>query len=165
MRAVKVLEYARQWDKGVTSETAVSEVGWVWMTTLLIGQLMQIYPTWLWFFLYIFCLQFLEKAPEKIVHEVREKAAEAEEKITLTRNRLDFLKSTVLVADWLFTRGAAIEFLLFYTNLQCLFHHINNSIFIRGKISNKSFLILICPVGLFPLILGFPLFITGWAIE
>lgn len=42
---------------------------------------------------------FLEKAPEKIVHEVREKAAEAEEKITLTRNRLDFLKSTVLVAD------------------------------------------------------------------
>ncbi|TXG69941.1 hypothetical protein EZV62_004876 [Acer yangbiense] len=40
---------------------------------------------------------FVEKAPEDIVRGVREKAAEAEEKINLTKNRLDFLKSTVLV--------------------------------------------------------------------
>ncbi|KAK3218446.1 hypothetical protein Dsin_012416 [Dipteronia sinensis] len=40
---------------------------------------------------------FVEKAPEDIVRGVREKAAEAEEKINLTKNRLDFLISTVLV--------------------------------------------------------------------
>eukprot|EP00262_Sarcandra_glabra_P017779 TRINITY_DN619_c0_g2_i1.p1 TRINITY_DN619_c0_g2~~TRINITY_DN619_c0_g2_i1.p1 ORF type:complete len:683 (-),score=129.79 TRINITY_DN619_c0_g2_i1:206-2254(-) len=43
--------------------------------------------------------QFVEKAPEDVVQGVREKAAEAEEKITLTRNRLAFLESTVLVSD------------------------------------------------------------------
>lgn len=43
-------------------------------------------------------VQFVEKAPEDIVRGVREKAAEAEEKINLTKNRLDFLKSTVLVS-------------------------------------------------------------------
>ncbi|KAL3617586.1 hypothetical protein CASFOL_037907 [Castilleja foliolosa] len=42
---------------------------------------------------------FVEKAPEDIVRGVREKAAEAEEKITLTRNRLDLLQSTVLVSS------------------------------------------------------------------
>ncbi|KAL5743467.1 hypothetical protein ACOSQ2_026583 [Xanthoceras sorbifolium] len=42
--------------------------------------------------------KFVEKAPEDIVRGVREKAAEAEEKIKLTKNRLDFLRSTVLVA-------------------------------------------------------------------
>nr|GME10368.1 valine--tRNA ligase, chloroplastic/mitochondrial 2 isoform X2 [Ipomoea batatas] len=41
---------------------------------------------------------FVEKAPEEIVRSVREKASEAEEKLTLTRNRLDFLQSTVSVA-------------------------------------------------------------------
>lgn len=43
-------------------------------------------------------MQFVEKAPEDVVRGVREKAAEAEEKITLTRNRLEFLKSNVLVS-------------------------------------------------------------------
>ena len=49
----------------------------------------------------IFCcfLQFVEKAPEDVVRGVREKAAEAEEKINLTKNRLDFLKSNVLVSN------------------------------------------------------------------
>lgn len=42
--------------------------------------------------------KFVEKAPEEIVHGVREKAAEAEEKLKLTRNQLAFLKSTVLVS-------------------------------------------------------------------
>ncbi|XP_054779701.1 valine--tRNA ligase, chloroplastic/mitochondrial 2 isoform X2 [Prosopis cineraria] len=41
---------------------------------------------------------FVEKAPEEVVRGVREKAAEAEEKITLTKNRLEFLKSNVLVS-------------------------------------------------------------------
>ncbi|KAK4486169.1 hypothetical protein RD792_008838 [Penstemon davidsonii] len=41
---------------------------------------------------------FVDKAPEDIVRGVREKAAEAEEKLTLTRNRLNFLQSTVLVS-------------------------------------------------------------------
>ncbi|KAI8540913.1 hypothetical protein RHMOL_Rhmol08G0022100 [Rhododendron molle] len=41
---------------------------------------------------------FVEKAPEEIIRGVREKAAETEEKLTLTKNRLDFLKSTVLVS-------------------------------------------------------------------
>lgn len=41
--------------------------------------------------------QFVEKAPKDIVRGVQEKAAEAEEKINLTKNRLAFLKSTVLV--------------------------------------------------------------------
>ncbi|PON89046.1 Leucine-tRNA ligase, archaeal [Trema orientale] len=43
--------------------------------------------------------KFVEKAPEHVVHGVREKAAEVEEKITLTKNRLAFLKSTVLVSE------------------------------------------------------------------
>ncbi|KAF7015864.1 hypothetical protein CFC21_029588 [Triticum aestivum] len=38
---------------------------------------------------------FVEKAPENIVRGVREKASEAEEKISLTKNRLTFLQSTV----------------------------------------------------------------------
>ncbi|XP_039797638.1 valine--tRNA ligase, chloroplastic/mitochondrial 2-like isoform X2 [Panicum virgatum] len=38
---------------------------------------------------------FVEKAPEDIVRGVREKASEAEEKISLTKNRLAFLQSTV----------------------------------------------------------------------
>ncbi|XP_062189020.1 valine--tRNA ligase, chloroplastic/mitochondrial 2 isoform X2 [Phragmites australis] len=38
---------------------------------------------------------FVEKAPEEIVRGVREKASEAEEKISLTKNRLAFLESTV----------------------------------------------------------------------
>ncbi|XP_028801662.1 valine--tRNA ligase, chloroplastic/mitochondrial 2 isoform X1 [Neltuma alba] len=41
---------------------------------------------------------FVEKAPGDVVQGVREKAAEAEEKITLTKNRLEFLKSNVLVS-------------------------------------------------------------------
>ncbi|XP_042043985.1 valine--tRNA ligase, chloroplastic/mitochondrial 2-like, partial [Salvia splendens] len=44
-------------------------------------------------------LQFVEKAPEDIVRGVREKAAEAEEKVTLTRNRLAFLQSTTLMPN------------------------------------------------------------------
>ncbi|KAH8511350.1 hypothetical protein H0E87_008784 [Populus deltoides] len=43
--------------------------------------------------------KFVEKAPEDVVHGVREKAAEAEEKINLTKNRLAFLKSSVLVSQ------------------------------------------------------------------
>lgn len=42
--------------------------------------------------------KFVEKAPEEIVSGVREKAAEAEEKITLTKNRLAFLKSRAVVS-------------------------------------------------------------------
>ncbi|KAG6395310.1 hypothetical protein SASPL_145953 [Salvia splendens] len=42
---------------------------------------------------------FVEKAPEDIVRGVREKAAEAEEKVTLTRNRLAFLQSTTLMPN------------------------------------------------------------------
>ncbi|KAJ4826696.1 hypothetical protein Tsubulata_023383 [Turnera subulata] len=42
--------------------------------------------------------KFVEKAPEDVVRGVREKAAEAEEKITLTKNRLEFLKSSALVS-------------------------------------------------------------------
>ncbi|CAD5175574.1 unnamed protein product [Musa acuminata subsp. malaccensis] len=38
---------------------------------------------------------FIEKAPEEVVRGVREKASNAEEKITLTKNRLAFLQSTV----------------------------------------------------------------------
>ncbi|CAL9155731.1 unnamed protein product [Musa hybrid cultivar] len=38
---------------------------------------------------------FIEKAPEEVVSGVREKASNAEEKITLTKNRLAFLQSTV----------------------------------------------------------------------
>ncbi|KAJ0100411.1 hypothetical protein Patl1_21251 [Pistacia atlantica] len=40
--------------------------------------------------------KFIEKAPEDVVRGVQEKAAEAEEKINLTKNRLAFLQSTVL---------------------------------------------------------------------
>lgn len=48
----------------------------------------------------LFCsVQFVEKAPEEIVNGVREKAAEAEEKIILTKNRLDFLKSTAVASS------------------------------------------------------------------
>ncbi|KAG5227260.1 valine--tRNA ligase [Salix suchowensis] len=42
--------------------------------------------------------KFVEKAPEDVVRGVREKAAEVEEKINLTKNRLAFLKSSVLVS-------------------------------------------------------------------
>ncbi|KAK7308699.1 hypothetical protein VNO77_42322 [Canavalia gladiata] len=42
--------------------------------------------------------QFVERAPEDVVRGVREKAAETEEKITLTKNRLAFLNSNVLVS-------------------------------------------------------------------
>ncbi|KAL7114481.1 hypothetical protein ACP275_04G123600 [Erythranthe tilingii] len=42
---------------------------------------------------------FVEKAPEDIVRGVQEKAAEAEEKLTLTRNRLSFLQSTAMVSN------------------------------------------------------------------
>ncbi|XP_058105750.1 valine--tRNA ligase, chloroplastic/mitochondrial 2 isoform X1 [Magnolia sinica] len=41
---------------------------------------------------------FVSNAPEEVVRGVREKAAEAEEKITLTKNRLSFLESTVMVS-------------------------------------------------------------------
>lgn len=44
------------------------------------------------------CIQFVEKAPEDVVRGVREKATEEEEKLTLTRKRLAFLESTVLVS-------------------------------------------------------------------
>ncbi|KAA8530663.1 hypothetical protein F0562_005403 [Nyssa sinensis] len=43
--------------------------------------------------------KFVEKAPEEVVRGVQEKAAEAEEKLTLTKNRLAFLESTVLVSE------------------------------------------------------------------
>ncbi|XP_006826387.2 valine--tRNA ligase, chloroplastic/mitochondrial 2 isoform X2 [Amborella trichopoda] len=42
---------------------------------------------------------FVEKAPSDVVKGVQEKAAEAEEKITLMKKRLAFLESTVLVSD------------------------------------------------------------------
>jgi valyl-tRNA synthetase len=42
-----------------------------------------------------FVVQFVEKAPEGIVRGVREKASEADEKISLTKNRLAFLQSTI----------------------------------------------------------------------
>lgn len=42
--------------------------------------------------------KFVEKAPEDIVRSVHEKAAEAEEKLNLTKKRLAFLKSTLLVS-------------------------------------------------------------------
>ncbi|OAY68306.1 Valine--tRNA ligase, chloroplastic/mitochondrial 2 [Ananas comosus] len=38
---------------------------------------------------------FIEKAPKEVVRGVQEKASEAEEKISLTKNRLAFLQSTV----------------------------------------------------------------------
>lgn len=41
----------------------------------------------------------MEKAPDDVVRGVREKAAEAEEKIILTKNRLALLRSTVLVTE------------------------------------------------------------------
>lgn len=41
----------------------------------------------------------MEKAPEEVVRGVKEKAEEAEEKIKLTKARLDFLKSTSLVSQ------------------------------------------------------------------
>lgn len=43
--------------------------------------------------------KFIEKAPEEVVNGIRKKASEAEEKLTLTKNRLAFLKSTVLVSQ------------------------------------------------------------------
>ncbi|CAI0450935.1 unnamed protein product [Linum tenue] len=43
--------------------------------------------------------KFVEKAPEDVVRGVREKAAEAEEKIKLTKNRLEFLRSSALVSQ------------------------------------------------------------------
>ncbi|KAK9154632.1 hypothetical protein Sjap_002112 [Stephania japonica] len=39
--------------------------------------------------------KFVEKAPEEVVRGVREKAAEAEEKLTLTKNRLALLQATI----------------------------------------------------------------------
>ena len=42
-----------------------------------------------------FVVQFVEKAPEDIVRGVREKASEADEKISLTKNRLAFLQSII----------------------------------------------------------------------
>ena len=48
--------------------------------------------------IFICCIQFVEKAPEHIVRGVQEKAREAEEKLTLTRNQLAFLESSVLVS-------------------------------------------------------------------
>jgi valyl-tRNA synthetase len=44
-------------------------------------------------------LQFVEKAPVDVVRGVREKAAEAEEKIILTKNRLALLKSTTPITN------------------------------------------------------------------
>ncbi|KAH1045310.1 hypothetical protein J1N35_036094 [Gossypium stocksii] len=43
--------------------------------------------------------KFIEKAPKDVVRGVQEKAAEAEEKINLTKNRLAFLKSTVMLSQ------------------------------------------------------------------
>ncbi|XP_062165991.1 valine--tRNA ligase, chloroplastic/mitochondrial 2 isoform X4 [Alnus glutinosa] len=43
--------------------------------------------------------KFVEKAPDDVVHGVREKAAEAEEKIILTKNRLALLKSTAPITE------------------------------------------------------------------
>lgn len=39
-------------------------------------------------------LQFVEKAPEDVVRGVQEKAAEAEEKLILTKKRLALLRSS-----------------------------------------------------------------------
>ncbi|XP_075519348.1 valine--tRNA ligase, chloroplastic/mitochondrial 2 isoform X4 [Primulina tabacum] len=41
---------------------------------------------------------FVEKAPEDVVRGVQQKAAEAEEKLTLTRNQLSFLESTIPIS-------------------------------------------------------------------
>lgn len=65
------------------------------LTPYLIFPSVYIYLNETFFFV---CKQFVEKAPEEIVHGVREKAAEAEEKLKLTRNQLAILKSTVLVS-------------------------------------------------------------------
>ncbi|KAB1997077.1 hypothetical protein ES319_D12G000800v1 [Gossypium barbadense] len=43
--------------------------------------------------------KFIEKAPKDVVRGVQDKAAEAEEKINLTKNRLAFLKSTVMLSQ------------------------------------------------------------------
>ncbi|TYI38044.1 hypothetical protein ES332_A03G258000v1 [Gossypium tomentosum] len=43
--------------------------------------------------------KFIEKAPKDAVRGVQEKAAEAEQKINLTKNRLAFLKSTVMISQ------------------------------------------------------------------
>ncbi|TYG63103.1 hypothetical protein ES288_D06G001100v1 [Gossypium darwinii] len=43
--------------------------------------------------------KFIEKAPKDAVRGVQEKAAEAEQKINLTKNRLAFLKSTVMLSQ------------------------------------------------------------------
>ncbi|KAI3993818.1 hypothetical protein MKX01_002831, partial [Papaver californicum] len=43
--------------------------------------------------------KFVEKAPEEVVSGVREKLAEAEEKISLTKNRLSLLNSTTLITS------------------------------------------------------------------
>ncbi|XP_042943361.1 valine--tRNA ligase, chloroplastic/mitochondrial 2 isoform X2 [Carya illinoinensis] len=43
--------------------------------------------------------KFVEKAPDDVVRGVQEKAAEAEEKIILTKNRLALLRSTILVTE------------------------------------------------------------------
>lgn len=43
-------------------------------------------------------VQFIAKAPGEIIDGIKEKASEAEEKLTLTKNRLAFLKSTAVVA-------------------------------------------------------------------
>ncbi|CAJ1947812.1 unnamed protein product [Sphenostylis stenocarpa] len=43
--------------------------------------------------------QFVKKAPEDVVRKVQEKATEAEEKINLTKKRLEFLNSNVLVSQ------------------------------------------------------------------
>ncbi|KAL1833544.1 hypothetical protein ACET3Z_003195 [Daucus carota] len=42
--------------------------------------------------------EFIEKAPREIIDGIKEKASEAEEKLTLTKNRLTFLESTTVVA-------------------------------------------------------------------
>lgn len=44
-------------------------------------------------------LQFVERAPAKIVRGVREKANEAEEKISLTKNRLTLLESSISMTE------------------------------------------------------------------
>ncbi|KAH7852189.1 hypothetical protein Vadar_021626 [Vaccinium darrowii] len=52
---------------------------------------------------------FVQKAPEEVVRGVREKAAETEEKLTLTKNRLDFLKSTVLLCNFSLANVAVVN--------------------------------------------------------
>jgi len=44
-------------------------------------------------------LQFVKKAPEDVVLGVQEKATEAEEKINLTKKRLEFLRTNVVVSQ------------------------------------------------------------------